>query len=120
MGKQTFISNDKNLVPNLLSILTLSLCITLYCGYGSIVAAEVAAQRRKFQRKLQRLLAVQTGKNGRPIFVRTTAARSRSAAPDALFILWSELALDTTAINHTPSSSAKRGRASPFGDNSAS
>lgn len=99
MGKQTFISNSKNLVPKLLSIVTLSLCITLYCGYCSTVAAQSSLSGEN-SRELQRLLAVQTEKTAVPY----SFAQPQRIPVDALdrYFMWNEIALDTTAIDHTP------------------
>ena len=99
MRKQYFISNGQNLVPTTLSILILSLLITLYCGYGSTAAAQTPLSGEN-SRELQRLLAVQTEKTAVPY----SFAQPPRIPVDALdrYFMWNEIALDTTAIDHTP------------------
>jgi hypothetical protein len=74
-------------------------CLIAHCGYVSTAAAQTSLSGEN-SRELERLLAVQSEKTAVPYSV-TQPPRIPVDALDRYF-MWNEIALDTTAIDHTP------------------
>ena len=77
----------------LVAVLTIA-----HCGYVSAVAAQTSLSGEN-SKELQRLLAVQTEKTAVPYSV-TQPPRIPVNSLDR-YLMWNEIALDTTAIDHT-------------------
>jgi hypothetical protein len=94
-----YFSKDINLLPYMFWVVIVAALMIAHWGYVSTAAAQTSLSGEN-SRELERLLAVQSEKTAVPYSV-TQPPRIPVDALDRYF-MWNEIALDTTAIDHTP------------------
>jgi PAP2 superfamily len=99
MIMKPYFSKDINLLPNMFGVMIVAALTIAHCGYVSTAAAQ-SSLRGENSSELERLLAVQSEKTAVP-YSFTQPPRVPVNALDRYF-MWNEIALDTTAIDHTP------------------
>jgi hypothetical protein len=92
-------SKDIKLFPNMFWTVIVAALTIAHCAYVSTAAAQ-SSLRDENSRELQHLLAVQTEKTAVPYSV-TQPPRIPVDAFDR-YLMWNEITLDTTAIDHSP------------------